>query len=138
MCVHLTPDLTDAFWQALQPHLTPRPAYSPKGGPPPADDRACLRGILSVLREGCRWQQLPSRALDCPSGSTCWRRFHAWTTAGVWAKAHVQLLDLRGEEGVRNLQHVIIDSASVPAPKGGRTPDRPRSIAANTAANATS
>jgi transposase len=135
MSVNLTPDHTEELWQTLQTHIPPRPTYSPKGGRPPADDRACLTGILYVLREGCRWQKLPSRALDCPSGSTCWRRFHAWTQAGVWSKAHVQLLDLLGEQGLLNLQHIIIDSASTRAQKGGRTPDRLPLIAAKKAAN---
>jgi transposase len=138
MCVNLTPDLHDEFWQALQPHLPPRRGYSPKGGRPLADDSACLRGILYVLREGCRWQKLPAAALGCPSGSTCWRRFRAWTRAGVWRKAHVQLLDLLGEEGLLDLKHVIIDSASTRAQKGGRTPAPPPSIAAKKAANAMS
>jgi transposase len=136
MSVDLTPDLTEDLWQAIQPHLPARPAYSPKGGRPPADDRACLRGILYVLREGCRWQKLPCRQLDCPSGSTCWRRFRDWTRAGVWTRAHVQLLDRLGEAGLLDLQHVIIDSASVRAQKGGRIPAPPRSIAAKKAANA--
>jgi transposase len=138
MSVNLTPDSTEELWQAIQPHLPPRPAYSPTGGRPPNDDRACLRGILYVLREGCRWQKLPSRQLDCPSGSTCWRRFRDWTKAGVWGKAHVGLLDLLGGEGVLDLQHVIIDSASVRAQKGGRTPDLPPWTAAKRAASATS
>jgi transposase len=138
MSVNLTPDLTPQLWQAIQPHLPVRPSYSPKGGRPPADDRASLKGILYVLREGCRWQKLPSRALDCPSGSTCWRRFRDWTQAGVWDKAHVQLLDLLGEEGVLDLHQVIIDSASVRAQKGGRTPGRPPSTAARKAVSVTS
>src|ERR1700719_3943677 len=95
MAVDLTPDLTEALWQALAPHVPPKPR-SPQGGRPRTSDRACLRGILYLLREGCKWQKIPSKALDCPSGSTCWRRFHDWTAAGVWTKAHQQLLDLLG------------------------------------------
>jgi transposase len=133
----LTPDLCDELWTALQPHLPVRPSYRPKGGRPPADDKAALRGILYLLRQGCQWQAIPSTALDCPSGSTCWRRFHEWTALGVWDKAHQQLLELLGHEGVLDLQRVIVDSASVRAQKGGRTPDLPRSIAARMAANAT-
>jgi transposase len=138
MSVTLTPDLSEELWQALRPYLTPPPPYSPKGGRPPADDRACLRGILYVLREGIRWQSLPRRSLDCPSGSTCWRRFHAWTRAGVWSRAHVHLLDLLGEQGLLNLERAIVDSASVRALKGGRTPGRRPWIVAKRAASATS
>jgi transposase len=135
----LTPDLTEELWAALAPYLPVRPAYRPKGGRPfLTDDQGALRGILYLAREGCKWQSIPSAALPgCPSGSTCWRRFKEWTALGVWAKAHVQLLELLGEEGVLNLQRVIADSASCRAQKGGRTPALPRSIAARTAASGT-
>jgi transposase len=101
----------EELWSAIRPHLPPRPSYRPKGGHPFCDDKAALRGILYLLREGCKWQKIPSKSLGCPSGSTCWRRFRDWTAAGVWAKAHQQLLDLLGEEGLVNLERVIVDSA---------------------------
>ena len=122
MAKDLTPDLIDELWDAIAPHLPERPRYNPKGGRPWKDDKAALRGILYLLREGCKWQSIPSRSLDCPSGSTCWRRFRDWTKARVWDRAHVQLLDLLGEEGVLNLERVIVDSASVRAQKGGYIP----------------
>lgn len=125
MAVDLTPDLTEELWLAIAPHLPAPQPRSPKGGRPRASDRACLRGILYLLREGCKWQKLPSKALDCPSGSTCWRRFRDWTAAGVWTEAHHQLLDLLGDEGVLNLERVVVDSASVRAQKGGPIPDLP-------------
>jgi transposase len=119
MAKDLTPDLTDELWDAIAPHLPARPRYNPKGGRRWCDDKAALRGILYLLREGCKWQSIPSKALDCPSGSTCWRRFRDWAAAGVWDSAHLRLLDLLGEEGVLNLERVIVDSASVRAQKGG-------------------
>jgi transposase len=119
MSTNLTPDLTEALWAAIAPHLPVYPSYNPKGGHPRANDQGALRGILYLLREGCRWQKIPAAALDCPSGSTCWRRFRDWTAAGVWTKAHVQLLDLLGAAGVLNLQRVVVDSASVRAQKRG-------------------
>ena len=134
----LTPDLTDELWGAIAPHLPARPKdHNPKGGRPRADDRACLRGIVYLLREGCRWQSIPGRSLDCPSGSTCWRRFRDWTAAGVWDGAHLQLLDLLGEEGVPDLKHIVVDSASCRAQKGGYTPDATRPTEARKAANVT-
>jgi transposase len=137
MAVDLTPDLSDELWQAIAPHVPAHKPRTPKGGRPPADDRACLRGILYLVREGCKWQKIPSDALGCPSGSTCWRRFRDWTAAGVWAKAHLRLLDLLGEEGVLNLERVVVDSASVRAQKGGRTPGPRPWTAARTAASGT-
>jgi transposase len=135
---NLTPDLTEELWDAIKPHLPVRPTYRPKGGHPwITDDKAVLRGILYLLREGCKWQSIPSKSLDCPSGSTCWRRFKEWADLGVWSKAHVQLLDLLGEEGVLNLERVIADSASCRAQKGGRTPGATPLTGARKAANAT-
>lgn len=137
MAKDLTPDLTDELWDALAPHLPQRPRHNPRGGRPWSDDKGCLRGILYLLREGCKWQSIPGQALDCPSGSTCWRRFRDWTDAGVWDKAHLALLDLLGEEGVLDLQRVIVDSASVRAQKGGPTPAATPPTAAKKAASAT-
>jgi transposase len=139
VAVDLTPDLTEELWAAIAPHLPPRPSYRPKGGRPfLPDDKGALRGILYLLREGCKWQSIPAAALPgCPSGSTCWRRFREWAALGVWDKAHLRLLDLLGEEGVLDLQRVIADSASVRAQKGGRTPAPPRWTAASAAASGT-
>jgi transposase len=133
----LTPDLTDELWDAISPHLPPRPAYRPKGGHPWADDKAALRGILYLLREGCKWQKIPCASLGCPSGSTCWRRFRDWAAAGVWDKAHLRLLDLLGEEGVLDLERVVVDSASLRAQKGGRTRDATPRTGARRAASVT-
>lgn len=60
MAKNLTPDLTDELWQAIEPHLPPRRAYNPKGGRPWCPDKATLRGIPYVLREGGKWQSVPS------------------------------------------------------------------------------
>ena len=96
----ITPELTDELSRAIAARLPPRCLnHNRKGGRPRADDLACPRGIVFVPREGVRWQRLPAAELGCPSGSTCRRYFRDWTAAGVWAKAHVQLLDLLGEEG---------------------------------------
>jgi transposase len=136
----LTPDLTDELYGAIAPHLPVRPAHRPKGGHPwLTDDKGVLRGILYLLREGCKWQSIPSASLPgCPSGSTCWRRFKEWTALGVWSKAHLQLLDLLGEEGVLDLERIVVDSDSCRAQKGGRTPDATPLTGARKAASGTS
>jgi transposase len=109
---------SDELWNALAPLLPAHPP-SAKGGRPRADDRACLRGILYVLREGCRWQSLPRQDLDCPSGSTCWRRFQEWTGAGVWQQAHCHLVAALGQRDLLRLGSAVVDSASVRALHGG-------------------
>jgi len=135
---NLTPDLTEELWQAIAPYLPARPSYNPEGGRPFCDDQAALRGILYLLREGCRWQSIPAGAIGSPSGPTCWRRFRDWTAAGVWDKAHLRLLDLLGGDGVLNLERVVVDSASVRAQKGGRTPGATPRTGARRGASVTS
>jgi transposase len=90
-----------------------------------------------VLKTGMPWQMLPTE-LGYGSGSTCWRRFHAWTQLGVWPKLHQHLLRVLGRRGRINLERAVIDSASMRALKGGRTPARTPPIGARRAASVTS
>jgi transposase len=128
--------VSEALWEAIAP-LLPVPKPSPKGGRPPVPNRACLEGIILVLKTGMPWQMLPTR-LGHGSGSTCWRRFRAWTQLGIWPELHRRLLRVLGRRGRLNLERAVIDSASVRALKGGRTPARTPRIAAKMAVNATS
>jgi transposase len=129
------PRVSDELWGEIEP-LLPKHPRNPKGGAPRKPDRPCLEGIVHVLRTGCQWQELPESPL-WPSGSTCWRRFAEWTRCGVWPQLHRRLLNLLGVAGAVDLDRVVVDSASVRAKKGARTPGRARSTAARTAVNAT-
>jgi transposase len=128
--------VSEALWSAIEP-LLPEHTPSPKGGRPPVPDRNCLEGVIFVLKTGMAWQMLPTR-LGYGGGSTCRRRFHAWTQLGVWPELHRRLLRVLGRNGRINLERAVIDSASVRALKGGRTPARTPRIAARMAASATS
>lgn len=128
--------VTNKLWQAFEP-LLPEQKPSPQGGRPPVPNRQCLEGIILVLRTGMAWQDLPT-GLGYGSGSTCWRRFRDWTVLGVWPQLHQNLLRMLGRRGKIHLERAVIDSASVRAVKGGRTPARTRPIAGKRAANATS
>lgn len=60
-------ELTDEQWNLISdlfPDVPPRP----KGGRPPAPVRACVEGILWILRSGARWKDLPKHF---PSSTTC-------------------------------------------------------------------
>lgn len=124
--------LPEALWEEIEPLLPPSRAET---GRPPVDNKRALRGIIFVLRFGVPWQALPTDAFGV-SGSSCWRRFCQWTRAGVWPKVHRRLLDRLGKQDGIDLQHVVVDSQSVRAVKGGRTQARTRRTAANRAANA--
>ena len=129
------PLLTDELWAIVEPLLPPTPPR-PKGGRPRVPDRACLTGILFVLRSGIPWELLPQE-LGCGSGVTCWRRLRDWQAAGVWDRLHRALLDRLGEADRIDWERACLDSASVPAKRGARRWDRTRPIAARWAPNAT-
>src|SRR3954465_4913872 len=104
--------LPDGLWLAVEP-LLPKHPPSPKGGRQRKSDRACLEGILYVLQGGIPWRLLPPDiGVSC---TTCWRRFHEWSQAGVWDKVHCKLLQGLADAGKLDIDQVIIDSASVRA-----------------------
>ena len=126
--------LADEVWNEIQP-LLPPPKPRPQGGRPPVPDRDCLTGIIMVLRSGMPWNMLPAE-LGCGSGVTCWRRLRDWTEAGLWPEIHQRLLNRLGRLRKINLSRGVIDSASVRAVLGGRTPARTPRIEGKAAANA--
>ncbi|HEX3658414.1 MAG TPA: transposase [Pirellulales bacterium] len=76
------PILPDHVWEKIKPLLGEQPKNM-RGGRPRMDDRACLMGVIHVLRTGVRWQRLPAD-MGCGSGMTCWRRLRAWQRDGTW------------------------------------------------------
>src|SRR5687767_4746020 len=105
------PLVSDELWEAIAPLLPPE---RPK---PRVPDRACLAGIIFVLRTGLPWEYLP-RELGCGSGVTCWRRLRDWQRAGVWRRLHETLLNWLGDADAIDWSRASLDSASVPAKRG--------------------
>ena len=66
---------------------------------------------------------------------TCWRRLRAWQQAGVWKSVHPILLNQLRVADQIDWSRAVVDSASVRAVGGGRTPVPIRPIGANRAAN---
>jgi transposase len=116
------PLLTDELWERIKPHLPPEPPKL-KGGRPRVSDRACLTGILFVLKTGTPWEYLP-REMGCGSGMTCWRRLRDWQAAGVWQRIWHALLDELGQADAIDWSTSAVDSCSVRALLGGRKQGR--------------
>jgi transposase len=129
------PLLPDVLWAIVAPLLPPEPP-KPRGGRPRVPDRACLTGILFVLKSGIPSEYLPVE-MGCGSGVTCWRRLRDWQQDGVWDRLHRTLLDRLGDADRIDWERVSVDSASVPAKRGATRSDRTRPIAASPAPNGT-
>jgi transposase len=127
--------ISDDLWSLIAPLLPPA-RYKPKGGRPPIPDRACLRGVVFVLRTGIPWEMLP-RELGCGSGMTCCRRLGDWQDAGIWGLIHFALLDWLSRHSRIDWARVVVDSCSIRAVFGGRRLDQTQLIERNWAVSAT-
>ncbi len=103
--------LTDTQWEAIRP-LLPPPAPM---GRPRAQDRRTLEGILYVLRNGCRWHDLPARYGD---PVTCWRRFVQWEASGVWARIWSALLRTMDPVTQQTWALAFLDHRRIPTKPG--------------------
>jgi transposase len=129
------PLLPDDLWNRIEP-LLPTVPVNPKGGRPRIPDRACLTGILFVLKTGIPWESLPVE-MGCGCGMTCWRRVRDWQEAGVWDRLHRTLLDALGGADQIDWERACVDSASIPAKRGAMPPGRIPPIGADRARNGT-
>lgn len=129
------PLLDDALWDIIEPLIPKKERRFRNPGRKRIPDRACLAGILFVLRTGIQWEHLP-REFGC-CGMTCWRRLDEWHKAGVWQKVHEVLLAKLHAAGQIEWSRAVVDSSSVRAVGGAtRRAQTPR-IAANPAQNTT-
>lgn len=124
-----TPLVPDELWEILEP-LLPAEKPKPKGGRPRVPDRACLTGIIFVLKSGIPWEMLPQE-MGCGSGMTCWRRLEEWTRLGVWERLQHELLNRLRDADQIDWSRAAMDASTVPAKKGVPRPARRRRIAAN-------
>ena len=107
--------LTDQQWAFVAP-LLPRHRPSRRGGRPRCDDRACLEGILWILRTGARWRDLPERY---PSASTCWRRLAEWEAEDRWRRIWRAVLGQLDQRGLIDWEECFLDGTFASAKKGG-------------------
>ena len=126
--------LSDELWAIIEPFIPLRPRRKYHPGRKPVPDRACLAGIIFVLKTGVPWEYLPQE-MGCGCGMTCWRRLRDWQKAGVWEEIHRALLDTLRQADLLDFSRCAADSASVRAVGGAKRPARTPSIAPNQAAN---
>ena len=111
------PFLSDAQWAIIK-DLFDDPPPSKLGGRPRVSPRACLEGVIFILKNGSRWKDLPEQY---PSPSTCWRRHRQWTESGVWEEAWRRLLSIMDRHNQLKWSEAIGDGTFSPAKKGALT-----------------
>ena len=113
-------ELTEKQWKTFKP-LLPEPKSSSKGGQHPAPNRACLEGILWLLRSGARYKDMPKHF---PSGSTCWRRLKWWYEQGALLGAWQKILGLLDKKPRLNWEEGFGDGTFSAAKKGANVSAR--------------
>ena len=94
--------LTDAQWEKIQDLL---PGKEGDPGRTAADNRLFVDAVISVLKTGIPWEDLPARY---GKPNTVWKRFDRWCAAGVWEQIAAALED-------PDLEEVQLDSTSIKA-----------------------
>ena len=130
------PLVSDELWALVAPLLPPEPP-KPKGGRPRVPDRACLTGIIFVLKIGHPvGDAAPGDGLRlghdllAPPARLAGGR-------GLGARCTGTLLDRLGEAGQIDWSRASLDCASIPAKRGATSSVPTPPIAANRAPNAT-
>jgi putative transposase len=73
-------EVTDEFWECVQPLIPPAPSHA-KGGRPRLSDRRAFEAIVYVLRTGIQWNALPQ---ELGASLTIHDRFQEGELAGLF------------------------------------------------------
>ena len=88
------------------------PPEKPRTGRPNDDHRTILNGILSVLRTGAPWRDLPARYGPVGTVSS---RFYRWRQTGVWQRLLEALQADADAAGLLDWDLHFVDSSVVRA-----------------------
>jgi Putative transposase of IS4/5 family (DUF4096) len=73
-----TAALSDSLWQQIAPLLPPQ---KPPRGRPAVDHHRLLEGLLSIMRTGVPWREMPAAY---GSWHTAYSRYQRWCQDGLW------------------------------------------------------
>ena len=122
-------EVPETLWREVEPLLVVPERRFRYPGRKRYPERLCLEGILTVLRWGLPWKELPQVA-GRPSGKTCWRRFDEWQRAGVWPQLLERLQRRLARAEQFDWQRALLDSTIVPAKRGAARSGKTLQIAA--------
>lgn len=78
-------------------------------------DRIILEALLYILRNGCTWEDLPSKY---PPKSTVYDRFRLWCVSGIFEQIRNTILEILVETGMK-IEVTYIDATFVRGCLGG-------------------
>ncbi len=94
-------ELSAAQWHLIEGFLNGRQGWV---GVTAKDNRTFVNGVLSVLRSGAQWKDLPAQFGNWKSVH---KRFTRWARSGIWERIFQVLLDDPDN------RYVMIDSTTV-------------------------
>ena len=128
-------DISDAFWELVQPLIPTDPRVSNKtyqgqrggGRKPKYSNRLYFSAMVYVLRTGIIWNTLPREKFGGLSSSALHDKFQQWSMAGVFTKIWQRGLAEYDERQGISWAWQAADSASIEAPlareSAGPNPD---------------
>ena len=100
--------LTDRQFALLEPIL--QDARDARGRKPKIPDRHVMEAVLYILREGCRWRDMPE---FFGHWMLIFMRYKRWIECGVWWKVLMRLQKFR----VLKVHVVFMDGGSLRVPR---------------------
>ncbi len=115
--------LSDADWDRIEA-IFPVKEVGAQGGRPRIANRRVFEALIWFARAGCPWEYMPR---NFPGWSTCRRRLIEWEEQGMFEAAQQHLLALLDKQGKLRLEETFLDGTFIPAKKGAKTSEKPRS-----------